>query len=254
MREERERHLFDGALYWHYGLGNERSFGGGALVGARALIRGNTLFHYLSFYFLTLVWYVLRHWNFKTASFYDDQIMHRQCNAYTASLKIKTRWIDTATLKLLPCWQPHDAQTPQLLNCFPVDNHMMHRHRNLKTVPLLTTIWSQTPQLLNGFLVDKHTMHRNRNFWTATLLTNTWCVDTATFKLLLCWQTRDALTPQFLNCFLVEKHIIHRHQNFQTVSLKCFSYKSSKVEGGFLSQTLQRKRSKCLMSQLQSYN
>ena len=159
MREERERHLFDGALYWHYGLGNERSFGGGALVGARALIRGNTLFHYLSFYFLTLVSYVLRHWNFKTASFYDDQIMHRQCNAYTASLKIKTRWIDTATLKLLPCWQPHDAQTPQLLNCFPVDNHMMHRHRNLKTVPLLTTIW---------------------------------CTDTATFKRLSCWQTHDA--------------------------------------------------------------
>ena len=155
----------------------------------------------------------------------------------TASYLINTWCTDTATLKLLPCWQrhntstppllncfsscwkTHDALTPQLLNCFLVDKHDA-------LIPFKQLFcWQRhdalTLQLLNCFLVDENMMlntgtlkllpcwQRNDNL--SAQLWNCFCSfwqrhDALTpFKQLFCWQRHDAITPQLLNCFLVDK-------------------------------------------------
>ena len=92
----------------------------------------------------------------------------------TASYLINTWCTDTATLKLLPCWQRHNTSTQPLLNCF---SSCWKTHDAL------------TPQLLNCFLVDKHDA-------------------LIPFKQLFCWQRHDALTLQLLNCFLVDENMM----------------------------------------------
>ena len=147
----------------------------------------------------------------------------------TASYLINTWCTDTATLKLLPCWQRHNTSTPPLLNCFS---------SCWKTHDALTL------QLLNCFLVDENMMLNTatlkllpcwqRNDKLSAQLWNCFCSfwqrhDALTpFKQLFCWQRHDARTPQLLNCFLVDKHdasiplnnffvdknMMHRHRNF----------------------------------------
>ena len=145
----------------------------------------------------------------------------------TASYLINTWCTDTATLKLLPCWQrhntstppllkcfsscwkTHDALTPQLLNCFLVDKHDA-------LIPFKQLFcWQRhdalTLQLLNCFLVDENMM---LNTATLKLLPCWQRNDKLTpFKQLFCWQRHDAITPQLLNCFLVD-NTSHGHHNF----------------------------------------
>ena len=118
--------------------------------------------------------------------------MHWHHNSQTASLSTNAWCIDTSTLKLLPCWRTRDALTPQLLNCF---------------------------------LVDKHMVHWQHNVYTASLITNTGCIDIKTFKLLPCWQTLDAPTPLLLTWFTVDNHLILEETTSQHLHLALRSSK-----------------------------